>query len=187
MEDLKSLKDPLQSKNGAIFDVMRFFHGDGPACAFEVGHQKGGNYFCWDCGIYAEHCNDIPYSYHMESKSIEESIDKIMETTTSQEKTTNGLMKLYSNIDKVDLIDELHQRNVTFFQHERKDVLVKKIYRKMYGIQRVPALLVNNDSQFGNIASYETLANKPMHDIAGHWKNLLEELPHHLSKKEKNI
>ena len=54
----------------------------------------------------------------------------------------------------------------------------------MKGIQRAPALFVPN-SNIDILKNYEVLPNEPMHDIAGHWKNLLEEIPHHLSKTEK--
>jgi hypothetical protein len=34
---------------------------------------------------------------------------------------------------------------------------------------------------------YEILGNEPTHHIAGHWKNLLEEIPHHLPKAQKQL
>ena len=37
------------------------------------------------------------------------------------------------------------------------------------------------------IISYQVLANEPMHDIAGHLRNLIEELPYHLKKEEKEL
>ena len=57
--DLKEFQHKLQTKKGDVTDVMRFFHGDSPACSFEIGHQKGGNYFCWDCGIFAKKSDDM--------------------------------------------------------------------------------------------------------------------------------
>ena len=35
------------------------------------------------------------------------------------------------------------------------------------------------------IENYEILGNEPMHDIAGHWKNLMEELPNYMSEETK--
>ena len=95
---------------------MRFFHGDSPACSFEIGHQKEGNYLCWDCGIFAEKYDDITYAYSTDSQSIQSRLDKIKETTTSQEKINNNSLKLYSNLDKDDLIDVLLQRKIKFFR-----------------------------------------------------------------------
>ena len=69
----------------------------------------------------------------------------------------NNSLKLYSNLDKVDLIDELHQCKIKFFQNQTKGSLEKLLVKEMKGIQRGPAL-----------RSYEVLTNEPMHDIAGH-------------------
>ena len=57
----------------------------------------------------------------------------------------------------------------------------------MKGIQRAPALLVPNIGNVDILNGYEILGNEPMHDIAGHWKNLLEEIPHHLPKEQKQL
>ena len=52
VEDLVELKNGLQLgeideqyEGIALYDQMRFFHGYGPASAFEAGNQKGGHYF----------------------------------------------------------------------------------------------------------------------------------------------
>ena len=96
-------------------------------------------------------------------------------------------MKLYDNLDKVDLIDELYQRSVSFFQSQTKEFLKKWLVKEMKGIQRAPALLVPNIGNVDILNGYEILGNEPMHDIAGHWKNLLEEIPHHLPKEQKQL
>ena len=54
--------------------------------------------------------------------------------------------------------------------------------KEIKGIQRAPALLV---PIIGNVDILN--GNEPMHDIAGHWKNLLEEIPHHLPKEQKQL
>ena len=41
VDDPKELQHNLQTEKADATDVMRFFHGDSPACSFEVGHQKG--------------------------------------------------------------------------------------------------------------------------------------------------
>ena len=94
VNDLKELHYNLETEKGDVTDVMRFFHGDSPACSFEIGHQKGENYFCWDCGIFAEKCNDITYAYYTDCQSIQSRLDKIKETTTSQEKRKKNSLKL---------------------------------------------------------------------------------------------
>ena len=105
VDDLKEFQHKLQTKKGDVTDVMRFFHGDSPACSFEIGHQKGGNYFCWDCGIFTEKSDDITHACYTDSQSIQSRLDKIKETSTSQEKIINNSSKLYTNLNKIDLID----------------------------------------------------------------------------------
>jgi hypothetical protein len=130
LEDLNELKTTLITEKGSIKHIMRFFHGDGPACSFEIGHQKSGNYFCWDCYVHADYCNDIPHTFYTSSKNINSRIGIVSATTTSQTKLCEGKLKLYDNLDKVDLIDELHQRNVSFFQSHTKEFLKKIISQR---------------------------------------------------------
>ena len=41
-----------------VHDVVRFFHGDGPAAQFEAGHKQGGTYCCIGCGADSGHFAD---------------------------------------------------------------------------------------------------------------------------------
>jgi len=54
INDIKNLKTPLAVDGLLINDVMRIFKGDNPAAQFEAGHQKNGDYFCWQCPLYAQ-------------------------------------------------------------------------------------------------------------------------------------
>ena len=43
MEDVMKLQTPLKfDKDIEVYDIMRFFKGDGPSCQFEAGHKKVG-------------------------------------------------------------------------------------------------------------------------------------------------
>ena len=119
--------------------MLCFFHGDSPTCSFEIGHQKGGNYFCWDCGIFAEKSDDITHAYYNDSQPIQSRLDKIKETSTSQDKIINNPLKLNTNHNTIDLIDELHQRKIKFFQNQTKDSLSTLLVKEMKGIKRGPA------------------------------------------------
>ena len=58
--DIMNLKYPRKSSNNVeANDVLRFFKGDSPACQFEVGQQKGGNFFCVVCPVHANHVKNI--------------------------------------------------------------------------------------------------------------------------------
>ena len=42
-----------------VIDIIRFFHGDGPAAQFESGNTIGGNYCCVGCGARSDRLDDI--------------------------------------------------------------------------------------------------------------------------------
>ena len=75
--------------------------------------------------------------------------------------------------------------NDQILHQSKKKHLEELLTDEMQGIKRTPALLIPNIDNIGIIQKYEILPNEPMHDIAGHWKNLMEEIPTHLSKTEK--
>ena len=59
----------------------------------------------------------------------------------------------------------------------------------MRGIQRVPFLLYHNAIIFldEHLVKYEISSIEPMHDIAGHIKNILTELQSVLNENEKKV
>ena len=187
MDDIKDLKLKISTEKCEVEDILRFFHGDGPACALEIGHQKGGNYFCWDCCIHSDYCNDISHTYYTNSVNIASRLNKISLSTNSLDKLTDGRLHIYSNLSKADIIDELHQRELKFYQHLPKQTLQDLLVKEMKGIQNAPALLVPNLGDKDHLKNYEILGSEGMHDIAGEWKNLIEELPQHLDKSSKII
>ena len=53
VEDISNLSSPIYSaKNVPIMDVLRYYHGDGPARQFEAGNDIGGDYPCTGCGAH---------------------------------------------------------------------------------------------------------------------------------------
>ena len=55
-----------------ITDVLRFFHGDGPAQQFEAGHSIGGNYCCVGCGARSTLFDDIVHCYRSPKLSFKD-------------------------------------------------------------------------------------------------------------------
>ena len=142
LEDLNEMKTSTLTKKGNINDVIRFFHGDGPASSFEIGHQKCGNYLCWDCCIHAEYCHDISHTFYTLSVNINSRMNTLTATTRSVNMLHNRKLKIYENLSKVDIIDVLHQRNISFYQSQTKEFLHNLLKKEVKGIQHVPALLV---------------------------------------------
>ena len=46
INDIINSKEKLEIKGIYIEDIIRVFTEDKPAAQLEIGHQKGGNYFC---------------------------------------------------------------------------------------------------------------------------------------------
>ena len=181
MEDIASLNIDIPTPSGIpIKDVMRVFKGDAPAAQFEAGQQKGGHFFCWACPIKSYQSSDLISTLNAPHMSLQDRINKVKESVTSQNKLDNKRIKLYSNLDKSALIDELHQRKLKFEPKASIKDLQIKLQNEMHGIQRLPALLYNfpnstlNDL---NLSTYEILCTEPLHDVSNHTKNLFNELP----------
>ena len=51
--------------------------GDGPSCQFVSGQQKGGNYFCWICGISHKRTADYAHAAYRNNFSVIDRVAKI--------------------------------------------------------------------------------------------------------------
>ena len=109
----------------------------------------------------------------------------VMKTVSSKEKIREGRTKLYSNLRKHEIIDELHQRDIKFSIDNKKQILEEKLKLEMHGIQRFPSLMQADPSMTGLLTNYEILGCEPLHDLKNHIENLYMELPHHLPKPPK--
>ena len=100
---------------------------------------------------------------------MQERINKVTETESTLQRIRRGDVKLYHNLKKDEIIDELHQRKVKFScSLNGKDLLTMLEY-EMHGIQRLPALLHKSSEPFDmrnyNIPDYEILTCESLHDI----------------------
>ena len=115
MEDIKELSTPITTSKGiTIYDIMRFFKGDGPAAQLETGQQKGGDFFCWQCPVNAQRCADLTHSMNLQSLSLEDRRLKVMQTVRSTNLSHKRETKLYSHLKKDAIISEPHQRDIKF-------------------------------------------------------------------------
>ena len=129
------INEPVQSYNGLeIYDVLRSFKGDSPARQFEAGHQKGGNFFCIACPIHANNVKSIASSFRKKVLSIQDRVEKVKSTTNSVSRLERKSLKLYDNLKKPDIIDELHQRKVKFTSSLSQAQLMDLLLYEMHGI-----------------------------------------------------
>ena len=87
-----------------INDIAMFFKGDSLACQFKAGQQKGGNFFCISCSIHLNHVQNICFSNAKEMMSLQDRIEKVKSTTTSQTKLQKQQLKLYDRLSKTKII-----------------------------------------------------------------------------------
>ena len=67
------IHEPVSTQSGILIrDVMRFFHGDGPAQQFEAGHKQGGTYSCVSCGAKTTRFDDFGYCHYSEKRTFQE-------------------------------------------------------------------------------------------------------------------
>ena len=187
--DLLQLDRKIDYNGIVITDVMRVFKGDNPAAQFESGQQKNGDYFCWQCPLYAPLSPNIVYTLSLPHLSLTDRISKIKATESSKRKLQQNKLKLYKNLKKEEIVQELHERKVSFFCHLNLKDLQEILNKEMHGIQRLPALFFespNKSLEELHLENYEILNNEPLHDISHHVQNLYEELPYHPTKQLKH-
>jgi hypothetical protein len=70
-ECLHDLDTPIQTAAGKpVIDTIRYFHGEGPAQEFEVGHNRGGNYPCIACHTHVSQFDDLCHAYRNPSITL---------------------------------------------------------------------------------------------------------------------
>ena len=182
-EGLQDIRNPnltiTSSKHVPIKDELCIFKGDKRAAQFEAGQQKGGNFFL----LY--HTSKLPYM------SLQNRIDHFLVSQASKEISNSRQLKLFDNLTKDAIVQELHERNVKFTCTSSAKDLNALLENEVHGVQRVPALMYNNplDTLASlNLLKYEILLTEPLHDISNQTKNLYQEIPYHVPKnKTKNV
>ena len=142
LTDIFELKEELSTLNGLIWtDKLQFFKGDSPARQFEAGQKKGGNNFCCSCPINGQYAGKYTHVYNLPILSLQDRVNKIIQTTASLSKLNLNKTNLYGKMKKHEIVEELHQRNVRFLSTLPAKELQSFFDFEMHGIQRLPALL----------------------------------------------
>ena len=93
-----------------------------------------------------------------------------------------------STISCEQLSHELALRNINSLA--KKDELTKRLQQEMGGVQRVPTVLFGTESKTMEdlgFSQYEITLCEPLHNYSNHVKYLLQEIPSHLAKEEKEL
>ena len=179
----------LKTNNGTeIKDIPRLFKADSPGRQFENGTQKGGNYFC-ECGCHAARTDEIDHALSCPLISFEERIKAFLKHgSVTRVNTLLHKVKPLKDLSPEQLQRELAARGI--YNGKIKQELKNLLDMEMHGMQRVPALLINNPKKPLKelcLDRYEVLPVEPLHDVGHHIDNILTELPHHLEKKKEKL
>ncbi|KAK3718960.1 hypothetical protein QZH41_017573, partial [Actinostola sp. cb2023] len=160
-ECLQDLHNSIEISPGiTITDTMRFFKGDGPAVAFEVGQQKGGHYFCSACGMHAILSDDLDHFFRCKHVSLSDRQNIVLNGPQGRSGSKKHMPKPFEHLKKKDIQAELRARKLLFNETNNKADYEKELKSELKGVQRVPALLFLNPTEKManlNIASYEAL------------------------------
>ena len=106
-ECLLGLAEGLVTKAGIlVHDLMRFFHGDGPAMQFEAGNKIGGHYCCVGCKAHSSRFDHLAYCFHARHLTLSERQDFILQGEAWKRTIINAL----DNLKVAKLRTELEKR-----------------------------------------------------------------------------
>jgi hypothetical protein len=121
IQDLQTLDLPTVGSTGIkIYDVMIIFTADNPACQFECGQQRGGNYSCL-CGIHVTDHSNLAAALHQKTLSLHERLNIFKEGAMWKHFSASNINPL-SNLRKNDLIDELDSRDIDVYNVNKTDL-----------------------------------------------------------------
>ena len=131
---------PISTSEGVLVsDIMRFFHGDGPAQQFEAGQHIGGDYYCVGCTVESSRADDLAYSFRCHRLSYTERLEFVLKGQAWKKGGVNPL----DNLKIHDLRVEVSARGGRT-AGLKKPQLEKSFNEMRTGIANVPALLLPN-------------------------------------------
>ena len=97
LDDILNLKDDVEHNGKKVHDIAQIFEGDYPACQLEAGHQKNGDYFCWQCPLNAKMSSNLVYTISQPNFLLEDHIKKVKQSSLSAKKLENNIVKPFKN------------------------------------------------------------------------------------------
>jgi len=156
----------------------------------ESGHKKGGNFFCWVCDAKATRGTELSHILFQNVLNLNDKCSRLKATTEGRKIVNSCQLHYVPSLDKTGLISDLHQREVVFRMDSKTDNLRKILEEEMAGTQHLPALMFDRPKESVDelgLSKYEVMPVEPLHTIAGHIRNLFDEIPRQLNKDERHI
>ena len=181
-DDLVNLTQKVKTEEDVeVEDEMRFMNGDNPAANFECGNQHGGHYGCPGCDGHLSMCHDLDYMAQRKYRTLTERQQLVLAGRKGKE--AKQLLNPFKDLKVNELRAEIEARGLGD-SDKTKPELAKILNEELGGATRIPALLFGDESvsvESLNLQSYEVLCFEALHCSMNHIKNILEEIPHHIS------
>ena len=106
------------------------FSKETPARQFEAGQQKGGNYVCTACSVHSNLMSSLTHTFSLDHVSLQDRVNKIRISPQSCQRLESKCLKLYENLNRHEIANELHQHIVKQYHKVTPDRL-KKLLEKI--------------------------------------------------------
>ena len=153
-------------------------NGDNPAFEMEDGTQHGGHFGCVGCDGNINSSYDLAYTFQRRYRTLQEKQDLVKSGPAGRKLGLHPFKNMKIN----ELKNELAARGLS--TEGSRQELQKELSEVLGGSTRIPALLHGNESVSVNdlnLQSYEVLCFEALHCSMNHIKNVLQELPHHIT------
>ena len=155
-------------------DIVRFFHGDGPAQQFEAGNKIGGYHLLrWlRCTQYTLLMTS-PIAFDHATSLYLDRQEFLLEGERWKHNPINPLSKL----KVAELRTELSKRGVET-AGKKKPQLQEDLDNIQRGISNFPALIQHTPQASLDtlgLQLYEVFPSEPLHDLKGHFSNIIDE------------
>ena len=172
-EEVQELSTTVSCTTHTITDVLRVFHGDGPAQQVEAGAKIGGNYPCVGCTARSILFDDLAHCFRADSLSLQDRQQFVLKGKAWK----RGGTKPLDGLSVAELKEEL-KAHAKPTQNKTREELLPVFEELRAGINHVTALVQNHptaDIAKNNMECYEIIPTEPLHDLKGHLGNLIEE------------
>ena len=180
LDCIKELAAPISTSTGVpVKDFLRFFHGDGPAQQYEAGNSVGGRYPCVGCGVESTSIHTLEHAFKCRTRTLKERQEFILNGNAWR----NGGINIFEKLKVGQLRKELGTRDIPT-KGMKKPEMEESFKSIRQGITNIPPLLQPNptaDLETIQLHRYEIAPCEPLHDLKGHFANIIDETEHLLS------
>ena len=181
-DDLVNLTQKVKTEEDfEVEDEMRFMNGDNPTVNFECGNQYGGHYACSGCDGRSSMCHDLNFMAQRKYRTLTKRQQLVLARRKGKE--AKQLLNPFKVLKVNELQAEIEATGLGDSNNTRPE-LAQILNEELGGAKRIPALLFGDESvtvESLNLHCDEVVCFEALHCSMNHIKNILEEIPQHIS------